>query len=157
MTHEFLDERYSGIRNIGDAYDEGKLKLNELAVIYTKKTPLFMIENWLNGLLVYLNFDAQREDYQMSQLAKYIYEDLHFMNLQEITLFFRYVKRGKYGEFYGKIDPVKMLIWCREFRQERGNYISKLPVEFESEVVRKAKEEYYRSVTSPPSSSEDTN
>lgn len=142
MTHEYLDERYSQIKTVDDAYDESKIKLNELAIIYTPSTPLFMIENWLNGLLIYLNFENQREDYQMHQLAKYIYDELHFLNLPEITLFFRKVKKGKYGAFYGRIDPVEMIRWARDFRQDRGNYIAKQPISYESEVLKKAKDEF---------------
>jgi hypothetical protein len=139
-----LNRKYDEIRTIGDAFHSDKIKLNEISKIYTKETPVLLIETWLNALMVYLNYESEREDYQMNELAKYIYDEMSSMNIVEMTLFFRWVRKGRYGKFFGRIDPVEMLRWVKQYRGERGTYISRLTDDKETAELRRAREEYSR-------------
>lgn len=126
VTHQYCVERYNKIRTVDEAYESGKVTLAELAELYSPNCPKLMIEAWINQLMIYLN-SGTMENYQVKELAGYIYDDNWFLNLAEITLLFTRIKKGYYGQFYGRIDPVEILRWTKEYRRERGMYISKLP------------------------------
>jgi hypothetical protein len=113
------------IRTVADAYDTGYLKLNELKKIYSEETPHLLIETWLIQLTLF--FDLPLHSDRVSELAWLIYDDMHFLNIAEMTLLFTRIKKGYYGKFYNRIDPSEILSWCRDYRRERGNYVSKLP------------------------------
>jgi len=142
FNHSAVIRRYEAIKTVGDAYSKTYVKLFELKQIYTENTPIFLIESWLNNLAMILGLPVLDE--QVKELAFLIYEEVFFLNIAELTLLFKYIKKGKYGSFYGRIDPAEILRWCRAYRQERGNYISKLPDHYESKVLNEAKEQHKR-------------
>jgi hypothetical protein len=125
FNHRAAIERYSEIKTVQQAYDTEYIKLYELKAVYNKDTPISLIETWLIQLTMYATLPLSTE--QISELSLYIYEELYMLNIAELHLFFKFIKKGKYGSFYGRIDPSELTRWCREYRQERGNYISKLP------------------------------
>jgi hypothetical protein len=125
MNHTSLEKKYAKIRTVGDAFDTEYIKMNELKVIYTEETPRMLIETWLIQLTLFFDLPLNKD--QVRELAWLIYDDMHFLNLAEMTLLFTRIKKGYYGKFFGRIDPSEILSWCREYRKERGMYISKLP------------------------------
>ena len=51
----------------------------------------------------------------------------------------------EHDEIYKRIELVEILRWCRDFRLERGTYLSKLPTDnSESTVLRDGNESYKR-------------
>jgi len=125
LNHQALEKKYVAIRTVADAYNTGYLKLNELKKIYSEETPHLLIETWLIQLALF--FDIPLEEGRVRELAWLIYDDMHFLNIAEMTLLFTRIKKGYYGKFYNRIDPSEILSWCREYRRERGMYVSKLP------------------------------
>ena len=125
FNHTALERKYSDIRTIGNAYDTGYIKLNELAVIYGRETPVMLIESWIMQLSLFLDIEIDAD--RIKETAWLIYDDNHFLNIAELTLLFTRIKKGYFGEFYNRIDPSSLLSWCREYRKERGMYVSKLP------------------------------
>lgn len=125
FNHESLERKYEKIHTVGDAYETGYFKLNELKKIYSDGTPHLLIETWLIQLTLFFDLPLNKD--QIRELAFLIYDDMHFLNIAEMTLLFTRIKKGYYGKFFGRIDPSEILSWCREYRRERGQYVSKLP------------------------------
>ena len=142
FNHAATVNRYETINTIPDAYNTGFVKLMDLQQAYSREAPRFLIESWLMQFALYTGLPVNKE--QIKELAFYMYEELFMLNLAELNLFFKYLKKGKYGSFYGRIDPAELLRWCREYRKERGEYICKLPSYYESEELRKSREEYQK-------------
>jgi len=124
MNHTSLEKRYVHIRTVSDAYQTEYIKLNEMRVLYGDDAPIHLIESWLIQLCVFL--DLPLYDNQVRELAFLIYDDMHFLNIAEMALLFTRIKKGHYGQFFGKINPSEFMRWCREYRTERGLFISKL-------------------------------
>jgi len=114
-----------GHLSLFDAYKTDFVKLNELSVIYNKEMPVFLIEAWINNLILFLGFNKTLRDYQVAELSGYIYDEIHFLNIAELTILFKRIKTGYYGEFFNSINVSNIIKWCREFRKERGSIISK--------------------------------
>lgn len=61
---------------------------------------------------------AQREETALLILARY-----YFLNLAELSIFFAKCKAGDYGEFYGSVDPTRILARIPRFLRERSEVI----------------------------------
>lgn len=79
---------------------------------------------------------------QMSELAKIIFSDYHFLKVSELLLFFYRFKSGKYGHFYGSIDPQKITVALLEFKRERITEIKYLESKNENDRKEKLREEW---------------
>jgi len=119
----FCMKKYAYILNAGQAYCTNFIKLNEIARIYKKETPIFLIEAWLNNLEMFLGFEKTKNSSQLAELAYLIYREIHFFNIAELTFLFIRIKSGYYGEFYGSINGPSLIRWAREYKLERGEYI----------------------------------
>lgn len=141
LNHANVIRAMTGIRTVGQAYESGSIKLSQLREIYQPETPTLLVETWLNQLVAFLGLPLN--DDQLRELAWMIYEEAHFLNLKEVALFMYRVKRGHYGQFFGRIDPAAIMRWLREFRAERGQYLAKLPDNYQSTTLARAKREFY--------------
>ena len=59
-------------------------------------------------------------------------------------LFFHRFKSGRYGKFYGKVDPLVITCSLREFVKERNNSLD----HYEQELHRKQLEEHKKQTVS---------
>lgn len=144
MNHSMLEKKYSHIKTVNSAYDSGYVKLSEIKEIYSQEAPVMLIESWIMQLALFLDLPVNKD--QIRELAWLIYDDNNFLNVAELTLLFTKIKKGFYGQFFGRIDPSEILRWCREYRRERGMYVSKIPNDYDSPVLKKAKEEYLKKI-----------
>ena len=63
---------------------------------------------------------------QMTQLARVIVSEFGFLKVSEIMLFLHRFKAGRYGRFYGSVDPMIIVIALRhDFMNERAGAIGK--------------------------------
>lgn len=58
---------------------------------------------------------------QLSELSTLIFSDCYFLNISEVFLFFLQLKSGKFCEFFGYIDPVKIMKAKNDFLENRRN------------------------------------
>lgn len=56
---------------------------------------------------------------QQVSLAEIIATEYGYMKITEILLFFYRFKTGRYGRFYGSVDPMVITCALRDFNQER--------------------------------------
>jgi len=60
---------------------------------------------------------------QIQKLASVISIEYHYLKVTEIMLFFYLFKTGRYGRFYGTVDPMVITCAFRDFMKERNVFI----------------------------------
>lgn len=99
--------------------------LYELARRYQKATPIAWLVPQLLDLSEYCGCKDKLDDYQMRQCAQLIVREYGHLKVSELMLFFVRMKTGYYGEFYGSVDPMRIMSGLRKFVVDRGNAIFK--------------------------------
>ena len=61
---------------------------------------------------------------QQEQLADGICAEYHWLKITEVLLFFHRFKMGRYGHFYGSVDPMVVTCALRQFIAERNEIIA---------------------------------
>lgn len=75
---------------------------------------------------------------QMDETAGLVSTAYPWLKVSELLLFFGWFKLGRYGKFYGCLDPMVITTALQEFLQERNTYLAKID---QQERERKAEEE----------------
>lgn len=70
---------------------------------------------------------------QIKECATLISQNYFYLKVSELMLFFNRFKQGKYGRFYGSVDPLVIMAALLQFVRERGDEI----FEHESEINRR--------------------
>lgn len=104
---------------------------------YGKQTALDWLRVQIND---YQNYVAVKDDNEMptevaNEVAALILADFYYLKMTEIMLFFRWLKTGRYGELYGRINPQTFFCKLRDFVRERNDII------FHEENKRRLEEE----------------
>lgn len=71
---------------------------------------------------------------QKFEVSCMIVFDYYYLNISEIALFFSYMKSGKFGEFYGCVDSIRILTALRKFCAERFQAIERDERRIKSEL-----------------------
>jgi len=111
------------------------IKLSDLRIAYEKDTPVDLLRAWLVNLSIYSGLDADSQ--LIKEIAKELYSEIFMFNIAELTLFFSRIKKGYYGEFYGKFDGIKIIKGAREYRAQRGIVLSGLTEEQQNQIIEK--------------------
>lgn len=106
----------------------------QLKKVYGEKAVLALIQAWVFDLGNFVGVKEKANESQLRELSELFYEEAYFLNLAELGLFFNRVKRGKYGEFFGAIDPLKILKFLDEFLSERNQAVGELRKEEDRNV-----------------------
>ena len=77
---------------------------------------------------------------QLLDLASIIATEYRHLKVTEILLFFYRFKTGRYGRFYGSVDPMVVTCAIREFVEERNQMIDR----YDQEEREQQFEEYKR-------------
>lgn len=93
------------------------------------------IELYLHDLRKFLNIKNNFDDEQILKTADFILSEYWMLNLADITLFFKYVKLGRYGNLYGRLDGQVILSWLDVYFNERCEAAS-LDSEKESSIYK---------------------
>jgi len=73
----------------------------------------------ITALAVYAGVKDRLEQNQYEQLAQTIVTNYGDLKASELMLFFQWFKSGRYGRFYGAIDPMLITEALRKFKPER--------------------------------------
>jgi len=90
---------------------------------YGDNFPVAWLMEQILELVVYSNSKGTLNDYQAEFLANTIVNEHYDLKASELLLFFYQFKVGKYGHFYGVIDPMRITIALDEFCDERERVI----------------------------------
>ena len=72
-------------------------------------------------------------DYQLDEISTLFYYDCYYLNIAEVALFMAKIKLGHYGEFYGTVDPLKIMTAKNQFLSERQRELRKHEEQQEAE------------------------
>ncbi|MBQ7204634.1 MAG: hypothetical protein IJS04_02220 [Muribaculaceae bacterium] len=92
---------------------------------YGENFPVMWLMEQILELVVYSNSKGTLNDYQAEFLANTIVNEYYDLKSSELLLFFYQFKCGKYGHFYGTIDPMRITIALDEFYEERNRVIER--------------------------------
>ena len=112
--------------------------LDIMAKTYGESFPASWLMPQIYDLVVYCNSKGTLNERQMEFLAEVIAKEYGHLKASELLLFFYRFKTGKYGRFYGIIDPMRITIALDEFCDERERILERH--EREQEKIREAKE-----------------
>lgn len=60
---------------------------------------------------------------QIDQLTQIMAQECRGQKVTALMLFFRRVKTGRYGQFYGSVDPMRIMDYYRQFRADLADII----------------------------------
>ena len=86
----------------------------------------FWLENQLQNLNEYVGCTKKMDVLQIEDTARVIIADSYFLKLSEVMLFLARLKAGRYGTFYGTVDPMTITTSLQTFKSERIQELSKI-------------------------------
>ena len=96
--------------------------------------------SWLSAQITYLNSISgatQMTEMQMTMLASNISQTYGYLKITELMVFFFQLAGGKYGKFYGAVDPMQIMVDLNEFMKYRSIMLDKIESERRSEERNK--------------------
>lgn len=73
------------------------------------------------SVLEFFNLKSSMSENQISETAKLVYDEYHFLTIADIALCFKNARLGKYGKLYAAIDGQVILLWFKQYCLERSN------------------------------------
>ena len=107
--------------------------LTEIRKNYGDKVPTSWLIPQLYNLSEYCGVKEKLEGAPLKETAFVIATEFYYLKISEIMLFFHRFKTGRYGRFYGNVDPLVITTSLRDFIVERNNA-----------YMKKEQEEYWR-------------
>lgn len=118
--------------------------LSELNMAYGEMTATMWLVPQLYNLSEYCGARDKLQGKPLEECASVIATEFYYLKVSELMLFFHRFKSGRYGRFYGSIDPLIITTSLREFCRERNNAIAE---QERIERERKAEEDRKNAIT----------
>lgn len=93
--------------------------LGLLASTYGDETPVEWLKIQFGTLNDFAEVSAKMGNDQLQELAEIFISEYYYINAAEICFFITRFKSGKYGRFYGAIDPMKITSAMLDYIKER--------------------------------------
>ena len=77
---------------------------------------------WLINLNHILGIKNQMSDEQIEFCASELINEFRTLKIADLTLVFKRIMSGKYGEFYESLSSAKVLSWFRDYFDERCDF-----------------------------------
>lgn len=106
--------------NANDCYFGEYPTLAEIRKNYGDKVPTSWLIPQLYNLSEYCGVKEKLEGAPLKETAFVIATEFYYLKISEIMLFFHRFKTGRYGRFYGNVDPLVIVTSLREFMKERA-------------------------------------
>lgn len=94
--------------------------LTTLKEAYGNNTPAMWLIPQLYTLSEYCGCKDKLQGKPLEECAFIIATEFYFLKISELMLFFHRFKAGRYGRFYGSVDPLVITTYLREFLRERN-------------------------------------
>lgn len=104
-----------------------------LAQAYDEEVAVNWVQQQLFAVNVFAGAKAKLSDFQLEELAVQIRLEYGHLNLFEFILFCARLRSGKYEDFYGSIDPMRILKSLDAFCADRREEIYKEQARIEKE------------------------
>lgn len=99
--------------------------LGVVKAAYGENAPKLWLMPQIYDLCEFTNSKGKLDKAQVEWLASIIAQEYGFLKVTELLLFFYRFKTGRYGRFYGNVDPMIVLNALDEFKKERDAELSK--------------------------------
>lgn len=97
----------------------GAPTLSQLNAAYGSQTAAMWLIPQLYNLSEYCGCKDKLEGNPLKECASVIATEFYFLSVSELMLFFHRFKSGRYGRFYGSVDPLVITTSLRDFLKER--------------------------------------
>ena len=99
----------------------GAPTLGQLNATYGTQTAAMWLVPQLYNLSEYCGCKDKLEGNPLKECASVIATEFYFLSVSELMLFFHRFKSGRYGRFYGAVDPLVITTSIRDFLKERSS------------------------------------
>jgi hypothetical protein len=113
--------------------------LAEINITYGDTMATMWLIPQLYDLSEYCGCKDKLQGKQLEQCASVIAGEFFYLKVSELMLFFHRFKTGRYGRFYGAVDPLVITTSLRDFIRERNDAYA-----IHEQEERKAREEEER-------------
>lgn len=121
--------RQMGLRTLKQCAEAPYPTLVDLARAYgTSECPMLLLEAYITNLNDSCNA-ARMDEAQISEAGTIMFGEAPYLKLTEVHEFFRRVKAGYYGEYYGSIDVLKIMTDFRLFLKDRAEAVRRIEAE----------------------------
>lgn len=86
---------------------------------YSEDFQIAYISVWIVNLNDFVNALRKMTPEQIEETATIIVQEYPYMNLADINLVFRKIKKGEFGQLFAEIDGIKVLSWFEQYSLER--------------------------------------
>ena len=86
---------------------------------YSEDFQIAYVSVWIVNLNDFVNALRKMSPEQIEETATIIVQEYSYLNLADINLVFRKIKKGEYGQLFAEIDGMKVLSWFEQYAQER--------------------------------------
>ena len=86
---------------------------------YTEDFLIAYIAVWIVNLNDFVNAARKMTPEQIEETATLIFQDYYYLNLADINLVFKKIKKGEFGQLFAELDGVKILSWFEKYASER--------------------------------------
>ena len=114
--------------------------LTDIKLAYGDNVPAAWLIPQLINLSEYCGCKDKLTGKPLEECAHIIAMEYGYLKISELMLFFYWFKTGRYGKFYGAVDPLVITSSLREFMKDRTREIDR----YEQEQREKADEEARR-------------
>lgn len=109
------------IKTVKDAIKLPSKSLSDFKRLYGRDWTIGYVSMWIIELNDDSNVKTKMTDAQMEFTAMRIVDEYR-LKVTDLTLFFRNVKEGKYGEYYENLSREKIMGWLAKYFDERCEY-----------------------------------
>lgn len=102
-----------------------KDKSDSLASIKRKvgeKVSLSILKVWIINLNDFLNIPRKMTPPQIEETAMMVFDEFYYLKISDISLIFKRIKIGHYGNLYESIDGMKIIGMFHQYAKERIDY-----------------------------------
>ena len=104
---------------VTDAMNSSSHSLGKLQREQDKKFTIGLVSAWLIYLNEILNLNKPMSEEQIKLAATLICEEFYMLKMADLTLLFKRIISGQFGEFYERLSIDKVMTFFREYREER--------------------------------------
>lgn len=101
-------------------------ELSKLRKQYGDNAPVAWLIPQLKDLSEYCGVKDKMLNEHLLQCARVLSTEFGYLKTSEFMLFFHLFKTGRYGEFYGNVDPLKITASLRKFLADRNDYFYRI-------------------------------
>ena len=87
---------------------------------YSEDFQVAYVSVWIVNLNDFVNALRKMSPEQIEETATIIVQEYPYLNLADINLIFRKIKKGEFGPLFAEIDGIKVLSWFEHYACERA-------------------------------------